>query len=196
LPLWAGVPDAARAARLVQDSVLRPEKFWREFGIPSCSAQDRAYRAVQAATVWMLPNVLIGEGLVDYGYLDQAAELVGKLLRACISSLHEQRASREAYSADRPGGVGERGHNAGIAPVSLLLYVLGVRLITPTKITLRGHNSFPWPITLRWRGVEIRWLQDRALLRFADGGEVEAQGRIVQTFEQVPEEQVAIIPVR
>ena len=194
LPLWAGVPETSRAARLVQETVFHPEKFWREFGIPGCSAQDRAYRAPQAATLTMLPNVLIGEGLVDYGYLEQAAELVGKLMRTCIASLQEQRSTREAYYADRPGGLGERGHGGGVAPFSLLLYVLGVRLISPTKIALRGHNPFPWPITLRWRGVEIRWVGDRAFVRFADGGEAEAQGRIVQTVEQVPEERVAAIP--
>jgi len=193
LPLWAGVPDAGRAARLVQDTVLRPEKFWREFGITSCSAQDRAYRAAPAATVWMLPNVLIGEGLVDYGYLEQAAELVGKLLRACIASLHEQQATREAYSGDRPGGVGERGHSAGIAPVSLLLYVLGVRLITPTKLALRGHNPFPWPINLRWRGVAIRWEAEEAHVRFPDGGEIRVAGRQIQTVEQVPQVAEAIL---
>jgi hypothetical protein len=141
----------------------------------------------------MLPNVLIGEGLVDYGYLEQAAELVGKLLRACIASLHEQRASREAYSADRPGGVGERGHGAGIAPVSLLLYVLGVRLITPTKITLRGHNPFPWPINLRWRGLAIRWDAEGAQVRFPDGGEIRVTGRQTQTVEQVPQVAEAIL---
>jgi len=118
---------------------------------------------------------------------------VGKLMRACIASLKEEQAFREAYYADRPAGLGERGHMAGVAPLSLLLYVLGVRLISPRKIALRGHNPFPWPITLRWRGVEIRWSTDRALVRFADGGEAEATGRLVQTVEQAPDDQVAII---
>ena len=187
LPLWAGVPGAGRAARLVQETVLHPEKFWREFGIPGCSAQDRAYQAAQAATLTMLPNVLIGEGLVDYGYLEQAAELVGKLMRACIASLQEQRSTREAYYADRPGGLGERGHSGGVAPLSLLLYVLGVRLISPTKIALRGHNPFPWPINLRWRGVAIRWEAETAQVRFPDGGEIQVIGRQTQTVEQVPQ---------
>jgi len=193
LPLWAGIPDKERAERLVRETVLRPEKFWREFGIPTCSSQDRAYQAAPAATIWMLPNLMIGEGLVDYGYLEEAAELVGKLMRACIASLKEEQAFREAYYADRPAGLGERGHMAGVAPLSLLLYVLGVRLISPRKIALRGHNPFPWPITLRWRGVEIRWSTDRALVRFADGGEAEATGRLVQTVEQAPDDPVAII---
>ena len=186
LPLWAGVPETSRATRLVQETVLRADKFWREFGIPGCSAQDRAYRAAPAATLTMLPNVLIGEGLVDYGYLEQAAELVGKLMRACIASLREQRSTRETYFADRPGGLGERGHSAGVAPLSLMLYVLGVRLISPTKITLRGHNPFPWPIHVRWRGVSIRWQAEEAQVRFPDGGEIRVIGRQIQTVEQVP----------
>ena len=193
LPLWAGIPDKEQAERLVRQTVLRPDKFWREFGIPTCRAQDRAYQAAPAATVAMMPNLLIGEGLVDYGYMEEAAELVAKLMRACIASLKQEQAFREAYHADRPGGLGGCGHLAGVAPLSLLLYVLGVWLMSPSKIALRGHNPFPWPIALRWRGVEIRWTTDRALLKFPDGGEAEVIGRLVQTVEQALEDGVAII---
>ena len=127
---------------------------------------------------------MIGEGLVDHGYLEEAAELVGRLMQACLHSLHEDRDWREAYHPDRPGGVGKLGHSSGVAPLSLFLYVLGVRLISPRKIALRGHNPFPWPIRLSHRGIEILWNEGHALVRFPDGGEETVTGLQVQLVEQ------------
>src|SRR5690606_8889962 len=39
LPLWAGVADEARAARLVE-KLTDTAHFWREYGVPTLSAQD------------------------------------------------------------------------------------------------------------------------------------------------------------
>ena len=127
---------------------------------------------------------MIGEGLVDHGYLEEAAELVGRLMQACLHTLHEDRDWREAYHPDRPGGIGKLGHSSGVAPLSLFLYVLGVRLISPRKIALRGYNPFPWPIWLSHRGIEILWNKDGALVRFPDGSEATLDGSQVQLVEQ------------
>src|SRR3546814_11439481 len=42
LPLWAGVANEAQAARLVE-KLTDPAHFWREYGIPTLSAQDSYY---------------------------------------------------------------------------------------------------------------------------------------------------------
>ena len=80
--------------------------------------------------------------------------------------------------------MGERDHTGGVAPLSLFLYVLGVRLISPHKVVLRGQNPFPWPVQLSWRGIDIRWNKDVAMVRFPDGASVEVRGEQPQTVEQ------------
>lgn len=181
LPLWAGVPDRDRADRLVRQAITNERRYWREYGLPGWPADGLAYKH---ASVQIRPNLMIGEGLVDHGYLDEAAELVGRLMQACLYTLHEGRNFREAYRPDRPGGIGKRGHSSGVAPLSLFLHVLGVRLISPQKIALRGHNPFPWPIKLRWRGLEILWDKDGARVRFPDTSEATVTGLQVQLTEQ------------
>jgi len=181
LPLWAGVPERDRADQLVKQAITNERRYWREFGLPNWPADGLAYRH---ASVLIRPNLMIGEGLVDYGYLDEAAELVGRLMRACLHALHEDRNFREFYQPDSPGGGGKIAHSSGVAPLSLFLNVLGVRLISPSKIALRGYNPFPWPIRLRHRGVEILWNEDQALVRFPDGGEATVSGLQVQLIEQ------------
>ena len=181
LPLWAGVPGRERADKLIKQNLKNEKRFLREFGIPGWPADGLAYRN---ASVQIRPNIMIGEGLVDHGYLKEAADLVDRLMSACIHTLYEDRVFRESYYPDQPGGPGIPGHSAGVAPISLFLYVLGVRLISPRKIALRGHNPFPWPVRLRHRGIEILWSDDGALVRFPDGSEVSVAGLQVQLVEQ------------
>jgi hypothetical protein len=57
-------------------------------------------------------------------------------------------------------------------------------LISPYKITLRGSNPFAQPVRLRWRGLEVRWDQDQAVVVFPDGEQVTVRGEIPQVAEQ------------
>ncbi|MFV1857830.1 MAG: hypothetical protein ACC647_00580 [Anaerolineales bacterium] len=182
LPLWAGVPDRDRADQLVKHALTNGRRYWREFGVPSWPADGLAYRY---APVQIRPNLMIGEGLVDHGYLEEAAELVGRLMQACLHTLHEDRDWRESYHPDQPGGIGKLGHSSGVAPLSLFLYVLGVRLISPRKIALRGHNPFPWPVRLSWRGVRIEWNHEGAIVEFPDGGKVNVEGKLMTQVRQL-----------
>jgi hypothetical protein len=181
LPLWAGVPERKRVDKLIKQNIKNEKRYRREFGIPGWPADGLAYRN---ASVQMRPNLMIGEGLVDHGYLKEAADLVSRLMRACIQSLHQDRAFRESYYPDQPGGSGRLGHSSGVAPFSLFLHVLGVRLISPRKIALRAQNPFPWPVQLSWRGIEILWNKEGALVRFPDGSEATVTGLQVQLVEQ------------
>jgi hypothetical protein len=172
LPLWAGVPDEDRARKLITETLLDEARFWRAFGIPACSAQDPAYAADAgdgSGGVWMVWNSMLGEALVRYGYREQAAELVGRLLNASVESLRNQHAFRECYNADRPEGLGGRAHVAGIAPLALFLDVLGVRLISTRKVQVEGFNPFPWPVSVSWRGLRIKREGDRTWVTFPDG---------------------------
>jgi hypothetical protein len=188
IPLWAGIPDSERAQRLVRETVLDPERYWRAYGIPSCSALDPSYAPDNrqgSGGVWMFWNTMLGEGLVDYGYLDEAADLVRRLMEATLHTLRVDKAFRQAYNADKPEGLGERDHLCGVAPVHLFLYVLGVRLISPRKVWIRGRNPFPWPVVLRWRGLRLECLIDRTVVTFPDGQLVEVEGEEPQIVEQI-----------
>ena len=187
LPLWAAHPAAQAAERMVRGALLDPLRFWRKQGLSNCSARDPAFVRGEpegSATVGMLWNLMLGEGLLDYGYVVEAAELVSRLLDASAGALKRDQGFRESYHADREQAAGSRHHLAGVAPLSLFLQVLGVRLISPYKVTLRGSSPFPLPVRLRWRGLEIRWDQDQAVVVFPDGEQVTVRGEVTQVVEQ------------
>jgi hypothetical protein len=172
LPLWAGIPGRERAEALVKQSLLDEGRFWRAAGIPVCSARDSSYVANARGGVGgvsMVWNSMLGEGLLRYGFREQAAELVGRLLDVTVESLRKERAFRESYNADQMEGIGGRAHVAGIAPFALFLEVLGVRLVSPRAVEIIGFNPFPWPVTVSWRGLQVKRERERTWVTFPDG---------------------------
>ena len=116
---------------------------------------------------------MIGEGLVRYGFLDEAAELTRRLMSACIHSLKHDHAFREAYNPDQLAGIGDKNHIWGVAPLHLFLEVLGVRLISPQKVWVRGEHPFKDPVTIRWRGLKLACQPNRFEVIFPDGQQIE-----------------------
>ncbi|MEW6569021.1 MAG: hypothetical protein AB1449_12815 [Chloroflexota bacterium] len=188
LPLWAGIPDAGRAQRLIDRALSDPVRFWRANGIPINAASDAAYSPDHRSgvgAVGMLWNEMLGEGLIAYGRRAQAADLTARLMAAVIQSIRRHGTFRQWYHPDRPEAFGERDHPAGLAAFSLFLSCLGVRLITPRKVRLEGANPFPWPVTVRWRGLEVRREPgEAATIIFPDGQQVESMGQEPRILEQ------------
>jgi len=187
LPLWAGIPTSDRADQLVRKALLDEERFWRPYGIPSCSAKDAAYAqgpAEGAGGVWLFWNTLLGEGLVEYGYRREAAVLVERLMANVVQSLKVDKAFRESYHAEQAEGFGDLHHQWGVFPVSLFLDTLGVRLISPYKVWLRPSNPFPWPVVVRWRGLKLECFATHTLVTFPNGQSIKIEGDESQFVEQ------------
>jgi hypothetical protein len=198
LPLWAGIPDGERAERLIKATMLDPKRYWRPGGIPMCPASDPAYDdgVEMAGGVFMLWNAMLGEGLVRYGFRREAAELFTRLMQGPLAALRAEGVFRECYRADAAEGAGERNHIAGVPPISLFLRVLGVRLLAPHRVLLEGSNPFPWPVTVRWRGLEVRREPAGAtVITFPDGQRVSLEGEEARAVEETHNESGAGSPL-
>ena len=188
LPLWAGIPDQARADQLILNTLLNQSYFGRKNGIAGCSANDPAYGKGEQhppSGISMYWNLVIGEGLLNYGYRQEAAELVLKLMRLTTQVLQKEYVFCETYDPDQQIGYGERNHLSGVSPLSLFLRVLGIRIISPNKLYLRGNNPFPNPVTLRCKGLIVEFLNEQSIVTFPDGGRVEIRGDESQLVEQI-----------
>lgn len=169
LPLWAGVPSQERAEALVKRTLLDPERFWRPYGIPNCAAHQPFYRPDNrggSGGVWMMWNTMLCEGLVAYGYRAEAAELLNRLMTAMVHGLRTDKAFSEAYNPDVLDGLGEKDYIWGVAPVRLMLTAAGIRPLSPRRVAIEGWSPFPWPITVRWKGLEVTRDGKRTTIRF------------------------------
>lgn len=168
-PLWAEMPIPMRAEALMQKTILNEDRFWRPYGLPTCLTPPESLEAETCRSISLFWNLLVGEGLLAYGYTQEAAELVQRLMSAIISAIKQGGAFRRAYSADSGEGAGERDILAGLAPVGLFLETLGVRLISPRKVQLSGFNPYPWPVTVKYRGLTVFRQKDKSVVIFPDG---------------------------
>jgi hypothetical protein len=169
LPLWAGIPNSRRALNIVNRTLLAEDRFGRPFGIPVCATSPGLKSATVCQTVHLPWNILIGEGLLGYGLRAEAAELTRRLMAAVIQNLKQQHAFARAYHAESGAGVGERNPVQGLAPLGLFLGTLGVRIESPQRVVLSGKNPFPWPVTVKYRGMTVTRHADQTLVVFPNG---------------------------
>ena len=102
LPLWAGIADSAKAARLVK-KLTDPAKFWRTFGVPTLAADDPYYnpKGYWNGPVWIQWVYLIEHGLLQYGYKAEAREMVGRVATAMVEQLKADHNLWELYHPDQ-----------------------------------------------------------------------------------------------
>ena len=187
LPLWAGLPDQDQAKNMVEATITNPNKFWRTYGLPAFIYTDMSETfsidraAIESWNAVHLPwNSMIGEGLVSYGYRSLAAELINRLMSGIALSLKSEGVFRHHFDSETGRGSGERNILHGFAPLTFFMETLGVRLISPQQVVLSGFNPFPWPVTVKYRGVTILRQRDRTVVVFPDG-------QIVNTDDPSPQ---------
>ena len=155
LPLWAGLPDVQRAQTLIGRAILDASRFDKPFGLPACASSPNPKADVLFSSVYLPFNHLIGEGLLAYGFRTEAARLVEHIMAAVAKNLKQKRAFYQHYHAETGAGLGERNALTGLAPLGLFLQTLGVTILSATRVKLEGKNPFPWPVTVRYRGLTV-----------------------------------------
>lgn len=175
LPLWAGAPSEEQARKMVEEVIL--ERYLQAFGIPTCPPDQQAQEELpglhSALPSALLPwNLLIGEGLLRYGYRAYAADLVTRLMNGVVSSLKANHAFRQYYHAETGLAAGERGHLHGLAPLGLFLRTLGVEYLGTKEVVINGFNPFSTTINVQYRKVKISFYPDRTEVGFPGGQKV------------------------
>jgi hypothetical protein len=169
LPLWAGIPEGRHASSLIQRGLMDTDRFYHPFGVSACASVPCPQAEAICLSVQMPWQQLIGEGLLAYGYQAEAAQLIARLMNAVILNLKQQHAFYRAYHAQRGVGIGERNALAGLAPLGLFLQTLGVQFLAGGRLRLSGKNPFPWPVTVKYKGLSVTRRSDQSEVAFPDG---------------------------
>jgi hypothetical protein len=182
LPLWAGMMDENQTNALVNRTLLNAEKFDRPFGLPACPSPPRKEAAAICQSVHLPWNQLIIEGLMRYGYATEATRFFAHLMQGVLQNLKQNNAFYQHYNAEVGTGVGERNALSGLAPTGLFLDILGVRILSDTRVRLERQNPFPWTVTVRYRGLEIKRDAHRTTITFAKGEQVDVADEVPCTI--------------
>jgi hypothetical protein len=168
LPLWAGILDERHTRTLVNRTMFAVGRFGYPFGVPMCvGGETREDDLSQAVNLpW---NHLIGEGLLASGLRLEAAQLTTRLMSAVIENLKRKRSFARAYNAVTGTGLGERNPVHGLAPLGLFLQTLGVQICSPRQVVFSGKNPYPWPVTVKYRGLVVTRQVEQTIVIFPDG---------------------------
>lgn len=172
LPLWAGIPDEQQAQVMIGQTILNADRFDRPYGIPACPLFPEKEADSSCMSVYLPWNSFICEGLLSYGYRKEAARLIVHIMLGIIQNLKQKRAFYQRYHAESGKGVGERNAISGLAPVGLFLKVLGVQVLSATRVRLEGINPFPWPVTIHFKGLKIIRGFENTEVRFPNGKQI------------------------
>ena len=179
MPLWAGIPDEQYAQIMIGRALLDASRFHRPFGVPACAGFPSTQPAAEAVSqaVHLPWNLFIGEGLLKYGFRSDAARLVAHLMTGIVQNLKQNRAFHARYHAENGSGMGERNSLYGLAPVDLFLRVLGVEILSGTRVKLEDKNPFPWDVTINYRGLTVIRGQEKTKVVFPNGKSVTVTDR-------------------
>jgi hypothetical protein len=166
LPLWASIPNAHRAGQMVKKKIT--SHYLQKFGVSARSIDPRDQDKVSAFA--HLPwNHLIGEGLLDYGYRELSVILITHLMDGVILTMKNHHGIKEQFDACTGHASGEINSITGLAPIGLFLRSLGIRRITEKDIVIEGDNPFPFPVTIRYRGLVLTRHKHDTVITFHNG---------------------------
>lgn len=154
IPLWAGVASPSQARRLVKEHLVNPREFWMDFPVATYSRTEpdfyqgsRSGECNWQGPAWIPTNYMIFQGLMQYGFQDEARQLSLKTLALALDA---NSVTREFYDSDT-------GHGNGMNPFwgwSSLAYVMPLDFVNhydPTDL----HRSIK-PLIVETMGLTFR----------------------------------------
>ncbi len=110
--LWAGIAPPDRAKRVIEENMLDSRTFCGQYGIRSLSRLEKMYAnwpsgnpSCWLGPLWGIANYLCVRGLINYGYTDQARELVRTLAGLYGGDIVESGQMHEYYHPDTGEGI-------------------------------------------------------------------------------------------
>ncbi len=108
VPLWAGIVPPERAQAMIRRYLWNDEHMLTPYGLRSLSRQDPDYNNVNMiipysnwqGPVWPIANYFYFVGLINYGFVDQARNLVERLTELYLRDIEFCDSLHENYCAE------------------------------------------------------------------------------------------------
>jgi len=175
LPLWSRAVSAPRAGRMFE-RLGEGSAYDSPGGLRFLPRSDPAAGHAPAGGVWMFWNMLMGEAAIRFGRHALAYAWTEKWMRTLAGALRADRSFRSCYDPERAGGSGPRNSFQGIFPIGFFLAALGIQPVASNRVWAGGRSIFPFPVTLRWRGMTMRREGDALEVEFPSGAKREFRG--------------------
>ena len=116
MAMWAGIATPEQAERMVKENLLDEKAFWAPYGVRTLSKYEKMYSIKKTGNpscwlgpIWGISNYMVFDGLVKYGFVNEAKELAEKTLKlfgediAKTGELHEYYDPESGEPVNNPG---------------------------------------------------------------------------------------------
>lgn len=112
MPMWAGIATPEQAQRIVKEHYLDPKTFYAPYGVRTLSKMEKMYAVIKSGNpscwlgpVWGISNYMVFDGLVRYGYIQEAKELAQKTVTMFGRDIENNGEMHEYYDPETGLGV-------------------------------------------------------------------------------------------
>ena len=131
MAMWAGIATPEQAQRMVKENLLDEKGFWAPYGVRTLSKYEKMYRIVKSGNpscwlgpIWGISNYMVFEGLLKYGFIEEAKELAEKSVKLFAQDIEKTGELHEYYDPES----GEPINNPGFQNWNLLSIKMGIWL--------------------------------------------------------------------
>jgi hypothetical protein len=184
LPLWAGIPTQEMANRIVAQNIIPNWIDPNPYGLPLINTGGTKTKIWEDTQKISLPLFcMVAEGLIDYGFIEEATKLVNGVMEAIINVIQLTGHFSEYYHSLNGNGIGRLNHLIGLPPVGLFLKSIGVEIISPEEITVSGKNLYHRDIEIHYQGMDLIRSEKELEVTFRDGQHVRIEGPEKRTIQ-------------
>ncbi len=123
MAMWAGIATPEEAERMVKEHYLNEKTFHAPYGVRSLSKMEKMYVIRKSGNpscwlgpIWGVANYMTFEGLLRYGYIEEARDLAEKTVMLIGKDILENGDIHEYFDPETGEGV----HNIGFQSWNLL----------------------------------------------------------------------------
>ncbi len=152
-----------------------------KYGIPENLNARLETTDVSINLAW---NCLLIEHLIKNNHKALAEHVFSRLVSPLKNSLQSLHRGYERWNAQNGKGMGNLNHVSGLLPLELFLDIAGIRIFSAEKVAVLGENGLPWPLTIRYQGLELIRDGKNTQINFPDGSSFHHYGSSPKTFNK------------
>lgn len=116
MAMWSGIATEEQAERMVKENYRCEKTFNAPYGVRTLSKLEKVYTIKKSGTqfcwlglIWGISNYMTFEGLLKYGYNDDAEELANKTIELFGRDIEECDELQEYYDPETGNGITNKG---------------------------------------------------------------------------------------
>ena len=168
LPLWAGIPSAEQAARLVNETVMK--RYATARGLSNVPSRRYSSDRITVQSFW---NSVLAEGMLNYGMREQAARVLSAYFAAVENQWENNYVLNDTIRVSDGQGVGDRDTVSALPGVTPFLRCLGLEKISQNEIIFCGLNEFLPAYTVQYGRTSVYLTKECTTISTINGSKIE-----------------------